>query len=634
MSLSSSQQMADLRRSSRNNKGRHSKRDFDSYLDDEELGSQNKRLKHISTMHFYGNDMANDDEYKEENDADTKDEDNEDQNLDEGEVKCTPCGANKDNYDEETDEGGTMIECENCRTWQHAKCMGFRSSKGIPEHYKCNECSHGEEEKSSSVAAPKESSEERFPSIELKLKDKTRASVAKAFYNVFKRNIPDTYNFDEGQDREKLANKWALLLEHEVFLFSPKKDKRYTDKSRSLMVLIKKPNVMNKILDKALSVTKLVNSSPEEVDEELKEYAEKVRQESIRRSVLTVNEHLGQRIKRTHKGEEIIENANTNNQAEEINVLTKNIDHRRFQDDDSAREIVGMDSNLNTSDYSSLNVLENDDDEKPEIHNPDFHDDTGETYEHDKNEDDIANIDDDELDFIIKGDLKPPDDKKNPSSKRIGQEQPNVSSTNIWSGNIVFPEFASFFASGKFVTCTNYKDPVGTENVKLHNRYISIAKEILSRDKYEVEGRLDRKRAEDYLNQIVSSRDLFLVEMQCKRNYEDFEKLCKYIITNHRFGVLSTRPAFVKDAYLLFLDGDDAALPPYLRHLPHIAGKIGLFALYIVKKDYIPTGSSILKSGPTHSRRSVPTNPSFDPESTTQKPPLLNSILSKLNGSE
>ena len=631
MSLSSSQLMADLRRSSRNNKGRHSKRDFDGYLDDEELDSQKKRLKHISTKHFYGNDIASDDEYKEENDVEAKDESNEDENLDEGEVRCTPCGANKDNYDEETDEGGTMIECENCRTWQHAKCMGFRTSKGIPEHYKCNECSRREEEKPSSVT-PEEKSAENFPSIELKLKDKTRASVARAFYNVFKRNIPDT-SVGEGQDREKLAIKWALLLEHEVFLFSPKKDKRYTDKSRSLMVLIKKPNVMNKVLDNDLSTTKLVNSSPEEIDEELKEYAEKIRQESIRRSVLTVNENLGQRIKRTHKGEEIVENTSANNQAEEINVLTKNIDHRRFRDDDATREIVGMDSNHNMNDYSSLNALENeDDDEKPEIHNPDFHEDTGETYDHDKGEGELANIDDDELDFIIKGDRKPSIEQKNTPAKKIGHEEP--SSNDVWSGNIVFPEFASFLASGKFVTCTNYKEPVGIENIKLHNRYISVAKEILSRDRYEVEGRLDKKRAEDYLNQIVSSRDLFLVEMQCKGNYEDFEKLCKYIITNHKFGVLSTRPAFVKDAYLLFLDGDDAALPPYLRHLPHINGKIGLFALYIVKKEYMPTGSSMLKSDPTHPRRSVATEPSFDPEGSTQKPPLLNSILSKLNGSD
>ncbi|KAM9920381.1 hypothetical protein OXX59_007261, partial [Metschnikowia pulcherrima] len=58
----------------------------------------------------------------------------------EGKVRCDGCGTNEENYDEETDQGGTMIECEKCSTWQHARCMGYRTQKQIPEVYLCSNC--------------------------------------------------------------------------------------------------------------------------------------------------------------------------------------------------------------------------------------------------------------------------------------------------------------------------------------------------------------------------------------------------------------------------------------------------------------------------------------------------------------
>lgn len=37
-----------------------------------------------------------------------------------------------------TDDGFT-IQCENCDTWQHAKCVNIKK-KAIPEHYVCERC--------------------------------------------------------------------------------------------------------------------------------------------------------------------------------------------------------------------------------------------------------------------------------------------------------------------------------------------------------------------------------------------------------------------------------------------------------------------------------------------------------------
>lgn len=62
-----------------------------------------------------------------EDHADTSSQDEYD-----GEVRCRPCGATKDNYDEDEDTLGDMVQCDQCKTWQHAKCMGIRPNVQYP----------------------------------------------------------------------------------------------------------------------------------------------------------------------------------------------------------------------------------------------------------------------------------------------------------------------------------------------------------------------------------------------------------------------------------------------------------------------------------------------------------------------
>lgn len=611
------------RRSSRVNKGQHSKREIDFYEEEEDFPSAKRRLLSASAQdntRWHLDQEEEDGDYKE--DGEEKKDDDID---DEGEVRCTPCGTTSENYDEDDDQGGTMIECESCKTWQHAKCMGYKTSKAIPKHYKCNICSGLDDKK------PEKSFVESS-SISEKLKDKTRASVAKAFVNVFKRNIPESYNFPEGMDNEKLSSKWAIQLEREIFVWCPKKDKKYTDKSRSLMVLIKKPNVMNRIMDGELSFTKLVNSSPEEIDSELKEYADKVRLESIRRSVLTVDSSQGQRIRRTHKGEEIVEDANNQQEDVDISIMTRNIDHRRFEDKEPPREIIVNDNNKAAA-YNNYMEDDDDEEEREEKSEQKQGSDKEGSSSDDKEGlplsdiDDVPDLDDEELDFIIKGKTEPKEVTKKPLNVKL----PPIQSSKIWSGRITFPDFASFSATGEFYTCSNYQNPTNPQEVKIHNRFINISKEILSKDHYEVEGRLERTRADAYLNKIITTRDLILVEITCTENQSGYDKLYRYLLERNKVGVLSGRPAFVKDAYLLGIDGNDFNLPEYLKSLHNIVGKVGLFALYIVKKDYIPTGPSILK-------KSTPAPTDYNSHnsntSSKEKTPLLDSILYKLGGND
>ena len=48
-------------------------------------------------------------------------------------VKCV-CGAKKN-------DGRPMIECEECKVWQHTKCIFGKASKGVlPTYFVCADC--------------------------------------------------------------------------------------------------------------------------------------------------------------------------------------------------------------------------------------------------------------------------------------------------------------------------------------------------------------------------------------------------------------------------------------------------------------------------------------------------------------
>src|SRR2546423_1814913 len=82
-----------VRRSSRANKGQHSKLD----------GGVGRKKKKI--------DVVDDDE---------------------GEIRCL-CGDNED-------DGGFMIQCEMCNKWQHGECMGYEDEDEVQQSYACELC--------------------------------------------------------------------------------------------------------------------------------------------------------------------------------------------------------------------------------------------------------------------------------------------------------------------------------------------------------------------------------------------------------------------------------------------------------------------------------------------------------------
>lgn len=556
--------MSGPRRSSRANKGQHSRDALDLYYEPDSESveielHETKRRKILS-------DEASDDEFQPSTTTDlehnpalkplqsvfekdlispAEDRSSQAEMADpKEEVRCDPCGTTSANYDEASDNGGIMIECEACQTWQHARCMGYRYQKAIPKSYTCNRC----------PAKPTP-------------KDKTRVSVCKALYNVVLKN-KDAGGLATDEDARVLADR----MEDAIYEWSGTTDKKYIDKSRSVMALVKKPAVLVRAALGSLAMTSLVLLPPEEIDAELKNYAEKVRQELIRRLVLTVEDDAGQRIRRTHKGEEVVETSNSHSDdAYNEAVVGRRVDHRNF-DKEPSPSVIGP-ASLGPNIY----LLHTDDDE-------DAVDGEAETLKPASSRNNEAEDSDEELDFILNRKSPVPAVAPNPEPVL-----PPIMPKKFWSGTVVFPDFASFEASAEFVGCTKYQQPKDVATANFHNRAMRVCKDLMERPKYLIEGRLDRARADPYLSQIVSSRDLFLVQLVDAASNPDFEKLFEYLLSRSKVGVLSNRASFVKDSYVFAVDGN---VPLYMDFGPLSRG---LYALFVVKKDYVPVGRSILK---------------------------------------
>lgn len=464
-----------------------------------------------------------------------------------------------------------------------------------------------------------------------KLRDKARINVCKAFMNVLKQQLPAEQPGIEW-NRENVALEWSMELEKIINKNYTTKDRRYTDKSRSTMTLLKKPTVLNRLIDKSLTLDQLINSSPQDIDEDLKKYADKVKQDAIKRLVIS-NDDNGQRIRRTHKGDEVVEDVSDSHkqETEQVNIVGKSIDHRRFSDSDEQKPVVRSESteeskpeeqkpeepkpevvnyvaqfNYNTADLGGdddeySNPLESEsDNDMPGYDNSDMSDDDdfGKIMGNDSKPTTAAESDKEESPKINSLPSKPmslPSKPKLPpkplksAMKKPGSLPPMLPKI-IWQGPLTYPDMASFNCQFEFVTHSAYSQPKTPLDVKLHNHAINVSKDIFSKPTYYVKGKLPFQTADKYLYQVSNgspiTKDLYIFKVTPLDNHHEFEKLLHFLGQQYKAGVLSAEPSFVKSTYLVTLDGKN--IPPYLQNLKNFEDKRGMFSIAVVEKEYNP----------------------------------------------
>ena len=192
------------------------------------------------------------------------------------------------------------------------------------------------------------------------LTDKVRQHVATALNDIFvkiivpdaiKRNMLEISNEQVGEFSEKLSMDIEnALYKHLATRDSSSKSKnkdvgqKYREKFRSLSFNLKddkNPDLRTRIVSGKLTPDQIVTLSSEEMlNPELQKLAESVRKESIRESVLKVDD--APRLRKTHKGEEFVESDATAdyNKLAEVPIVDSSIGGNETKEEKEKRTTI------------------------------------------------------------------------------------------------------------------------------------------------------------------------------------------------------------------------------------------------------------------------------------------------------
>lgn len=366
---------------------------------------------------------------------------------------------------------------------------------------------------------------------------------------------------------------------------------KYRSKFRSLAATLKddaNPLLHKKIVTGELSPLEFVNLSSEELmNPALRQMAEAVRAESIRNSILKVEE--GPRIRRTHKGEVYIDDeihggAGTNeNVAVEMESAWMPIGNSKLaenkQDDNGennkSNSTTGSDNETKTKNEGSPESVS----EKPksatpplvlEMHHNEINQHEDLYHNNNDQSENHVNVtieDDDDLDAILNNSSTTSNNfsTTNPTSKDSAATKenefyvPTATEAIIFHGKVLMPTIAEFSTQA-----VHLSGPHGFNPTSASTGWPALLPSTLI-----VEGRLDKAVAAKYLASVGQSKDI--VSFMLRPNRDDklqFDKLYNYFRLKHKYGVIGKKRSsvgniMVKDSYILPLQKGDE-IPEHL----------------------------------------------------------------------
>ncbi len=449
---------------------------------------------------------------------------------------------------------------------------------------------------------------------------KTRSSVTQQFARKFKAKL-ETLSKD--LQNEENPDKWAKNLEEELYNAFPAAAgnrglDEYVKRSRTLIFNLGKANLMDKIVKNGFNFASIVRLTPDEMmRDDYKELANEVKKQSMNQTILPdTNERV--RIRRTHRGEEIVETDEFGKKSvedarlEEIENLREERERKLKAKKEKELETVGMLGVMNGNGEEDDSVQRKKVPQSVAFSIPmtgNFEDEDESQFTVDdglqkgKSSGDADEIDDDdEFNKILEGVSAKPDmhegksgkerddndtkesdkgsakDEANESKK--GGEEESVDDNDdydydpldtitvdptIWTGKLEFP------GAGIITTKALFKCSTATEKHK--GNLVSKAKKMLAEMKSGSNGlfnagRLSMSTADDYLTKVIQSRDFYMDELvpytdedispvETQANIFTFMRVWNYFHSLRKFGVLDGRPEYVKDCYIVCLSRDE-----------------------------------------------------------------------------
>ena len=400
------------------------------------------------------------------------------------------------------------------------------------------------------------------------------------------------YRMADDQSPGSLGDRYAILIEHALFAIHAGDPPDFVGKYRNQLLQIifnvgKNETLLRRLLDSSLTPNDLATMSSDEMaSEELQRKMAEMKKEAEKQSILVQED--GPRIRRTHKGEELVDDQSQQIASESLTStapvrqrdnIMPNIDGGG-KDDDMAMSpmdptstsnfavpsVPAVPSNRRSSSnfdinnvWSSVQSPANDSPRQPPSTSLNRAESSAPLPSTSQSQPDA------DIDRLLEDDQNEDDD--NEAYSPTDHAEPIASASNyLWTGHVDMPSgnasVAAFDAVAHHVAGTDLAGRLPLSDI--FPSHITLG------------GRIDSKRAGDYLSSLSAARSTDVSVhsiMPASPGVGDveFDKLFTYLSERSRYGVLVEKEQRenVRDVYIVPLDAGATEMPVFLQRLEY-----------------------------------------------------------------
>ncbi|KAL1306112.1 hypothetical protein AAFC00_004229 [Neodothiora populina] len=388
-----------------------------------------------------------------------------------------------------------------------------------------------------------------------------------------------SYRIPDGHTATSLGRHHASRIEYALYMnHGPKLTESYSTQFRALLPNLKRNNMLiERLLKSDLTADELAVMKPEDMASEEEQKKRAALKEEVEKQSVMVQEDEKPRMRRTHKGDEYVDDESTNQTAEQSVFASRPVRHR--ESDAEAPKSGSPTAAQNASAASASDAMDVD---KPE---------GGHSRRTSSQQFDIGGIwakTQHTADGEQGPDARPtqqPSRRRSSIQRQAQQEKGEkvdadvdrlladddnddeeynpaelgLSDGAVWRGELVQPGVTQLTTTGRFVAGNDF------------GRYMPWT-QFLPRA-LEIEGRLEARRADDYLCGLQWSRksDVAVLALSPYNNRPAFDQIFDYFASRSRYAVIRKghgMSEIVKDVYISPVE-KGGPLPPHIGLLEH-----------------------------------------------------------------
>lgn len=348
----------------------------------------------------------------------------------------------------------------------------------------------------------------------------------------------------DGVSNEGRALRLTLLVERAVH---DSRQHDYTKQIRSLAANLKSNlDLIARLLDNTLTPPMLAAMSSEELQtKKMQQETAAAKERSVRQSVISMDESQGPRIRKTHKGDEIVDDGSemTNMPQRQLPKAGGSSNAQQTHSRNPSGDRMRIDSQQSSESNFDINTVYNNVPKSPSA-----------AYRRPSNPAPPAPwqgqlVNDPDMDRLLQDD--DPDSEYSPE-----ESDPDV----VWRGQLTMTATADFAVNAKHVAGANLVNTLNLPWSTLLPRKLTVG------------GRIAMQSATEYLCSLrwSSTMDLIVASLEAAHpeGKADFDAMYNYFTTRERWAVVGDKGmANVKDTYLIPVAAGQGNHPEFLLNL-------------------------------------------------------------------